>query len=228
MTKKNKLSTILLIGLSIIIFQLVNFFTGDKIGAKVAIDYVALLFKLISDVVVIIGILYTVTSKSKSIFKVSLISSLSIYWVVTFILYLFLKGVLINNIGLFIIIEFIALFILLVIIMFLSKFSSKVSRESLEISWFDKCEDIIYKLLANPNCQTYKDDLNKILEAIKYSDKASTEYRKDNEIYERINKIYEMVDYFNDEKEIKNSLSQILLLIKERNTIVLKSKRGSF
>lgn len=228
MTKKNKLSIIFLIGLSIIIFQLVSFFTGDKIGIKIAIDYVVLLFKLISDVVVIIGSLYAVTSKSKSIFKISLICFLSIYWGVTLILCSFLKGILINNIGLFVIIELIVLFILMVLILFLSKFNSKVSKEALEVTWFDKCEEILYKLLANPNCQVYKDDLNKVLEAIRYSDKASTEYRKDNEIYEKINKIYEMVDYFNDEKEIKNALSQILLLIKERNTIVLKSKRGSF
>ncbi|MDT8716275.1 hypothetical protein IAI10_06370 [Clostridium sp. 19966] len=84
-----------------------------------------------------------------------------------------------------------------------------------------QCENMVFSLKNTDEYNMFSEELNDLLEEIKYSDVTSEKYTKEFEIVEKIQKLSEDLEYYSnsiiDEKKVKESIKAIVKLVKERN-----------
>ncbi|MBU5437295.1 hypothetical protein KQI42_04700 [Tissierella sp. MSJ-40] len=239
MSNRNKVLPNIIIGLIIVIATLVIFFIGFSDKGRETIDYVALCFVLISEIALFGGLILILNCKmtmSKAFIRSGIISTLVIYWGITVLISLLLKSMFQNNLRGFVTIQIIIMCIVAIIIIGLLAVASKVhninQRNIEKTAWMQNNENIVISLITDEKLIPYKQSLNKLYEAIKYSDKISSDITKDKEIN------VELIELSNELKkgditllshhDVEEKVNSILSLLKERNALVKESKKGGF
>lgn len=241
MARNNRKMCIISISLIVIVVTLVVFFAGFSKVEKTTLDYLALMFILISEIALFAGLhlLNNKYSMNKVMINSGAISTLVIYWIVSIVLYLIYKNTHINNIGGFVTAQIILIALVAIIIISLCRVSSSVYASDIKIAdariCLQKCETIIFTLKNDSKYETYKKPLNKLYEAIKYSDKTAINNAMDEKINYGITQLSKALKDAYDEKDneensisINEKIDNIISLIKERNMGVCESKRGGF
>lgn len=237
MGKNKRLVANIAICLIIIMVTLVVFFLGFSQNERTNFDYVGLIFVLISEFALFAGLILLSVDNSymKTAFiRAGIITTLSGYWILTILTYLFFKRIFNNdNLEGFITIQIIIIGIAAIICVSLFMASSNVQRSNMKnISrrdWFQDGENIVFSLKNDMKFQSYRNDLEDLYEMLKYSDKIAVDSVLDKEIN---NAIILLSNCLKSEEvkeiEIKQHIENISSMINERNMITLKSKRGGF
>lgn len=241
MARNNRKMCIISIGLIVIVVTLVVFFAGFSKVEKATLDYLALMFILISEIALFAGLtlLNNKSSMNKVMVNSGVISTLVIYWIVSIVLYLIYKNTQINNIGGFVTVQIILISLVAIITISLCRVASSVHASDNKIAearvCLQKCENIIFTLKNDSKYETYKEPLNTLYEIIKYSDKTAMNNVIDEKINREILEIsndlkdsYSENDIDNKENHINEKIDHIISLIKERNMVLHESKRGGF
>jgi hypothetical protein len=224
-----------LIGLIVISATLVAFFVGFGNGQKESIDYMALAFVLISELVLFVMIISIDNFKNKAngLFLYSgVISALVVYWIVTTLISILLPGVLKDNINAFMTVQIIvfALSAIIVLLIIMSSFSVKdKSEKAAECNLLlQECERIVFSLNSNKKYVVIGRGLSDLYDELRFSDKSSSMQSDDSEINLRIIELKSKLEAAeNDENhDIKENIEDIILLIKNRNMAVKQLKSG--
>ncbi|AQR98178.1 MULTISPECIES: hypothetical protein [Clostridium] len=235
----SKARTLASIGIGFIVFivTLVVFFLGYTNHPMENIDWIAFIFVLISEILLFGGTTIILMKKypSNQMLLVSgIISTLSIYWIVTCILSIFNKNIFNGNTQGFITTQIIILAAALIISIALYVAGINVNENDDELAYsgiiIKDCESLAFSLKSNSNFSAYSSLLNKIYEEIKYSDKTKT-VENEQIIYNRIQTLKELLSTNENNSKIEDVsklVDEIVLLIKERNQSVLKLHQGGF
>jgi len=234
-----KVRTLVTIGIGLIVFivTLIIFFLGYTNHSKEGIDWLSLIFVLISEIALFGGtsvILSKNYSSSRMLLVSGIISTLSVYWIVASVLSVFSKNIFKDNIRGFATTQIVILAIALIISIALYAFGINVNEHDSKLEYsrliMKDCESLAFSLKSNVNFSAYSSLLDKIYEEIKYSDKTKS---VDNEetIYNKIDYLKELL--LNNENEPKLEdisiiVDEIVLLTKERNLSLLQLNQGGF
>ena len=229
MNKTFKNTLLSLVGLIVIavtlgVYLLLDF---DKTTASnVGISFVLLAQLALFGV--IIGIGFLPETQNKLFLRAGIISGLSLYFVVTVILF-FISGAFSCNINGLWILEIIAFAVILVIAIAIVLFSAKINSGNQKIlsdrRLMQICEKRISDLLSVNKNKTCEPQLVIILEKLKYCDKigAST---VDEKIVSAIMNLEK--DLGASEPNPNDIFEELTALISQRNTEMAENKRGGF
>lgn len=237
MSRKVRTLSTLGIGLIVFIVTLIVFLLGYINHSKEGIDWLGLIFVLISEIALFGGttvILSKNYSSSRMLLVSGIISTLSIYWIVTSVLSVFSNNIFGNNIRGFATTQIIILAIALIISIALYATGINVHENDSKVKYsgliMKDCESLAFSLKSNSSFSAYSSLLNKIYEEIKYSDKTKS-VENEEIIYNRIQYLKELLSD-NENKpnveDISTIVDEIVLLIKERNLSVLRLNQGGF
>ena len=237
MSSKTRTNANFGIGLIVILVTFIIFFVGYTDNPKSTIDWLRLIFILISEIAFFGGTTAFLSKKytsSQMLFMTGVISVLSLYFIATIVLSLLSNSIFHDNIRGFITTQTIILAIAL--ITSITLYSSAINHNEYDNALINarvkmnQCEEFIFSLKTNAKFGEYSSLLNKVYEEIKYSDKTkSTE--KDQIIYEKIEDLNNLLlnnEVESKSEDISNEVDNIVLLIKERNMSVLKMHQGGF
>ena len=234
MSKRQMTLANALVGIIIVVVTLVVFFVGFSSRPKETIDYVALVFILISEVAFFAGLIsvLNLNREKMSLIKLSIVSTLFMYLVVTILIGLYFMNRNNNLYGLIttnsILIGIVAILIILLSVANANINSSNESIIKRRIVIQD-CELKVYGLLKDSRFEAYYEGLNKLYETIKYSDKVSANKEGDIKIHQGIIKFSEYLntDEVNEEM-VNKKLKELIGLVEQRNMLLKELKRGSF
>lgn len=224
-----------LIGLIVIIITLVVFFVGFSVNApKQTIDYLALLFVLISEIALFGVTLVLIAHKDagdKLFVHSGVMSILVIYWLITTALSIFVnsffKGNAFGFITIQVIIMGVAAIILISLFLAASNIHDKNARALGAGMILQECENIIFSLLNNPQYQKIAGQLNQLYEELKYSEHSTCLPEQEIEIRLKINELSDRIKAAPlEETVITEAVNKIMVLIKVRNMAVKQSKGG--
>lgn len=236
MDKRSKVFSNIAIGVIVIIITLVLFFVGFEKVEKTNLDYLALMFILVSEVALFTGLILLIINEapmSSIIIRSGVISTLSIYWLLTIITYLVYKNAYKDSLGGFIAIQVIlmALAAIISISLFMSASNVHASNIKIESSriLLQDSENIVFNLKNQKAYALHKDSLDRLYETIKYSDKVASDSNMDERIKEHIVNLSNNLKENHEDKEAMNEcIENIITLVKERNMAVHTAKRGGF
>lgn len=237
MEHKVRTLTTLGIGLIVFIVTLIIFFLGYTNRSIETINFLGLIFVLISEIALFGSSAFILSknySSSRMILVFGITSTLFIYWITTSIILIFSKNIFGDNIRGFVTTQIIILAIALIISIALYASGINLSEHDSELKYLKTimkdCETLAFSLKSNPNFDSYSSLLNKIYEEIKYSDKTKS-VEIEQTIYEKLGMLNELLsDKENKPKteDILANIDEIVLLIKERNLSVLQLNQGGF
>lgn len=226
-----------IIGLIIISATLVVFFMGFGNGQKENIDYAALIFVIISEIV-LFGTMILIDdfkNKSNGLFLNSgVISALVLYWIATTLISILLPEVLKDNINAFITVQILVFALAAVIVLLIILASSHVKDSSEKASEYNlllqECEKMVFSLKNNKKYMSVGRGLSDLYDELRFSDKSSSMQSEDSEINQRIIDLRsKLVAAENDEdQDINENIQDIILLIKNRNTAIKQMKNGGY
>lgn len=222
---------VLLTGI-ILIVTLTVFFVGFGFSQKSLIDYVALIFVLISEGSFLAGIvLANKANQNKLFLKAGISSTLGIYWLISTLVSIFFKPMFGQNLNGLITTQVIVMALAAIAVLGISLASSTLSDKNSRESILQTCENVVFTLKNNKGTMNYSHQLNELWEALKYSDK--TVGVTDTEI-EIKGKVDELCGLFTDEKQqdptnaFPDKINEVMLLIKQRNQLAAQLKKGAF
>ncbi len=214
---------IALIGIIVVAITIVLFLIGMPFG-KLPIDYVALLFILMTEAIYFGILLYS--EKLSSFTNLAITPIASVYAFISLILSVLFKGLFVYNITAFVTIHIILLAIFAVIFLISGKVTSSVENNEkiavMQRAVIDECETKAEILLNSGRFPNHTKKLERIYEEIKYSDHISD--AKSGEILLAL----ENISLSTDDIDIDKDCEKVLMLIAERNAIVKQMKRGSY
>lgn len=225
------------IGLIVFIITLVIFLLGYTNHSKETIDWLGLIFILISEIALFGGATIILEKKypsSQMLLVSGIISILSIYWIATSILSVFNQNIFGSNIRGFATTQIIILAVASIISIALYAIGMNVHEQDSKLNYsrliMKDCESLAFTLKSNVNFSEYSSLLNNIYEEIKYSDKTKS-IENEETIYNKIEYLKELLS--NTEvkpklEDISPIVDEIVLLIKERNLSVLRLNQGGF
>lgn len=229
MRKNDKMLSAVVIGAIVILTTFLIFFlTNPK---KTSLDGISFLFILISEIILFVVIIFMVSKRlqlNKGIIQIGIISTLSVYFIIT-VLISILRHVFKNNINGLILINIIIIAVTAVICILLFVVSLKISasdqkiinvRENMEL-----LEKHVYELSVNKQYSKYEHPLNQIYESIKFTDKTSASL-VDPKLNHSIDILEDML--INNDRNVSDIIDEIISLLKQRNMELLNEKRGGF
>lgn len=236
MDKRSKVFSNISIGVIVIIITLVLFFVGFEKVEKNSLDYLALMFILVSEVALFAGLILLIINEapmSSIIIRSGVISTLSIYWLLTIITYLVYKNAYKDSIGGFVAVQLILMALAAIISISLFMAASNVHASNIKIEsrriLLQESENIIFNLKNQKTYVLYKNSLDRLYETIKYSDKVASGSTIDEGIKTKIvNLSNNLKENHEDKEAINECIEDIITLVKERNMAVHTAKRGDF
>lgn len=213
---------------------LMIFFFGNAKAEKESIDVAALLLILFSEIVLFGGIiaLNLLEGYRDRLFVNSGITTiLSLYWITATLFSLLARKNYVDNISGFVTVHFVIFGITLIISILIAVSYKTISENNQKLVdagiSIKKCEDTARLLSTNMKYLKYKDELNKMYEDIKYSDK-TIEVEEDKHILNQLSVLSEKLnsDSEDDSEEIKNSIDVIRETVKTRDLSIRELKRG--
>lgn len=236
MDKRSKVFSNISIGVIVIIITLVLFFVGFEKVEKNSLDYLALMFILVSEVALFAGLILLIINEapmSSIIIRSGVISTLSIYWLLTIITYLVYKNAYKDIIGGFVAVQLILMALAAIISISLFMAASNVHASNIKIEsrriLLQESENIIFNLKNQKTYVLYKNSLDRLYETIKYSDKVASDSTIDEGIKTKIvNLSNNLKENHEDKEAINECIEDIITLVKERNMAVHTAKRGDF
>jgi hypothetical protein len=224
-----------LIGLIVISVTLVGFFIGFGNGQKENIDYIALVFVLISELVLFGMMIFIDNFKNKAnglFLHSGIISALVLYWIATTLISILLPGVLKDNINAFITVQILVLALSAIIVLLIIIASSAVKDKGEKTAecnlLLQECERMVFSLKSNKKYKSIGRGLSDLYDELRFSDKSSSMQSEDSEINVRIIELKGKleVDENDESHDIKGNIEDIILLIKNRNMAVKQLKSG--
>lgn len=225
-----------LIGLVIIAATLIIFFVGFKITEKQTIDYLALTFVLVSEIVLFctLFILDSFKNIANKVFLYSgIMSTLILYLIITIILSILLPSRLNSNTNAFITVNCIAISLTIIVILSILTVSSKIveaNKKNSSDAALNECENIVFSLKNNRRYKEIENQINDLYEVLKYSDKRSFKAEKESEIRTKIidlsSKIKSTDNITNE--TITDSIDEIILMIRDRNNLLKQTKQEEY
>ncbi|SHI56753.1 hypothetical protein SAMN05444401_1023 [Clostridium amylolyticum] len=234
MDRRNKVFSNIAIGAIVIIITLVLFFVGFEKVEKTNLDYLALMFILVSETALFGGLILLIINEapmSGIIIRSGIISTLSIYWLLTIITYLIYKNAYKDSLGGFVAVQLIllALAAIISISLFMAASNVHASNTKIESSrvLLQDSENMVFNLKNQKAYALHKDSLDRLYETIKYSDKVASDSSIDERIKEHIvNLSNNLREKHEDKEAINECIENIITLVKERNMAVHTAKRG--
>jgi signal transduction histidine kinase len=221
-----------LIGMIVLFTTLTVFFVGFSSSQKSLIDYVALMFVLISEVSFFIGTaLANKTNPNKLFLTAGIFSTLGIYWLISTLVSIFYQPLFGQNLNGLITTQVIVMALAAIAVLGISLASSTLSGKSSKESILQACENTVFTLKNDTRTVNYSHQLNELFEALKYSDKTVAVTDTENEIK---GKVDELCDLFTDEKQqdstnaTTDKINEVMLLIKQRSQLAAQMKKGAF
>ncbi len=222
------------IGAIIIILTLLVFFLGNQ-SPKSSLDWLSLVFVLVSEIVVFGWLIYIKNSSanpSKRIFQTRIFSAFTVYWIINLLLALF-RDKFAGNSNYFILVNILLIGIIAAIFILLNTAATRVqmldSRTSNARLFMMNIENSLYALKTNNNYSEFKTELSSVYEKVQFSDKvgkSSYDLDLSNEV-DNLKAILSIND--KDAKaEVEKSISQILFFINQRNMEISQGKGGDF
>lgn len=229
MSKYDKILSSAVIGAIVIAATFLIFFLTRT--QKTSLDGAALLFVLISEIILFGGIIFILCDRSRSdktVIKIGMVSALSIYFIAA-VLTAFLRRGFKENLNGFILAN--ALFIMFTAVVFilLAVVSFKISSSNQKIKNarlnMDNLEKQVYGLMVDKKNSAYERPLNQIYEAVKFTDKTSAAI-VDGKLNDSIGALDDLLK--NQDENINDKFDEIISLLKQRNMELQKEKRGRF
>lgn len=213
---------------------LMIFFFGNAKAEKESIDVAALLLILFSEIVLFGGIIalnLLEGYKDRLFINSGITTILSLYWITATLFSLLARKNYIDNISGFVTVHFVIFGIALIISILIAVSYKTISENNQKLVdagiSIKKCEDTARLLSTNMKYLKYKDELNKMYEDIKYSDK-TIEVEEDKHILNQLSVLSEKLNSNSedDSEEIKNSIDVIRETVKTRDLSIRELKRG--
>ncbi len=235
MNNKTRMLCTFAIGVIVVIITVVIFFAGFSQGEKTTVDYTALLFELVSEIAFFAGVIFLINNESmdKTLIRAGLISTAILYWLVTTVIGL-LSGIIFEeNLGGFVTMQLIVMGVAAVVTICLFMAASSVQASNKEVErarlWLQEGENTVFALKGEAAFAAYSEQLEKLYEALRFSDKTAPDITKDIEINARVEILSsDLRKGVIEEADIYARINEIITLVKERNMLVLQSKRGGF
>lgn len=223
-------------GAIVIIITLVLFFVGFEKVEKTNLDYLALMFILVSEAALFAGLILLIVNEapmSSIIIRSGVISTLSIYWLLTIITYFAYKNAYKDSLGGFVAVQLILMALAAIISISLFMAASNVHASNTKIEscrvLLQDSEDMVFNLKNQKAYALHKDSLDRLYETIKYSDKVASDSSIDERIKDNIVNLSNNLKEKHEDKEAMNEcIENIITLVKERNRVVHTAKRGGF
>lgn len=213
---------------------LMIFFFGNAKAEKESIDVAALLLILFSEIVLfgsIIALNLLEGYKDRLFVNSGITTILSLYWITATLFSLLARKNYADNISGFVTVHFVIFGIALIISILIAVSYKTISENNQKLVdagiSIKKCEDTARLLSTNMKYLKYKDELNKMYEDIKYSDK-TIEAEEDKHILNQLSVLSEKLnsDSEDNSEEIKNSIDVIRETVKTRDLSIRELKRG--
>lgn len=235
MNKYIRVLPTILIGGIVILATIIIFFLSGTIANKSYLDWVGFAFVILSEIILYIttvGFLSREMTSSKVINLTGVLSTLSIYMIITICLYFF-RNIFKEHTNMFISIQIALAAFTAIISILLFTFAQGIqgSDENLQSSRqvMDECESKIYILMSQKEYKEFHAPMKEIYEMIKYGDKCG-ETSIDYSIINEIGNLDLLLKYnaIEEKQNILNSIDNIKSKIQIRNMELLNSKKGGF
>jgi len=232
----NPIVGILVIGITFIIF-----FLGLGGMVKTGLDYAALLFVVLSEILLFLGMGFVMRDRvfmSKTVIRSGMITLLWFYFLVT-VAFSSLSHLLFqDHVALFITAQLVILVLsaIIAILIFMAATKVKAADEK-NISAkaiLEKCDRMVYVLKADPAFIGYASLFSMLDDELRYCDRTVVSEIEDLNIYEKIEKLVDDLKNMHsgtdqaDKDTVESMVNEILVLIKERNQHALQMKRGGY
>lgn len=233
---KNTLKTVPTIVISsvIILLTLLSFFLG-VLSPRETLDWLGLVFVLISEMVLCSFLLYifsTSVNSSKRIFQTGVVSILTVYWIISVLLALF-RDKFVDNNNYFTILNILLIVIVAIISMLLNSAASRVQISNSETTnarlFMQDVAKNLFALKTDPVYSEYRSELSLVYEKAQFTDiigKSSYDSQLSNEVDNL--KVILNSNAEDTKMKVEKSISQILFFIKQHNVELSKGKRGGF
>lgn len=214
----------------ILFVTLIVFFVGLPYP-KTVVDITSLLFVLLSEAALFCGTaLVGSVVKNKVFITAGVTTSLVLYWLITVLAALLFKPVFGSHTGgliaVMVVVAALALLAVIAILLSGNRLPDDQGNAQDE-DIMQSCQDSVFNLLNDEDFKAYSGKLRELYEAFKFSDKTASLPFKETEISNQIEYLAGIGKQTNEE-EFSGLVNQILALIKQRNQLVLQSKKGSF
>lgn len=235
MDKNTKKISSIAIGFIVMAATLAIFFLSNTKTEISYLQWLALIFVLISELMLFLGIVFIVmqdSSSNKVFLSSGMISTLFIYCLITVISF-FSKNSFENNENGFIIMQIVFIAITAIIIVLINVFAIKVkdtNEKTTDMRLFmNDLEKRLYSLKSNNEYSQYQKVLDNIYEKIKYGDKngkSSVDGKIAKFVDELESNLAPVED--NNTSDIIQGIDKLTLLFNQRTNELLQSKRGRF
>jgi hypothetical protein len=220
-----------IIGLIVIAFTIIAFFLLNI--ERNAIQRTGLIFLLLSQIVLFIGLIVIRFLKKNSVVFIG--SALSVTLVIYFFVTLstvVLTGKFIQNFNTFVLLQIFIVAQLSVVIVIIFTVGHKIAKTDnntlKKMTFMNDYERRIFALLSNSQNTKYKQQLNTIYEDTKYADKVGSS-SLDNELSIAIDKLERLLDNTDSkDEEILALFDKLNSFLKRRSLEISQSKRGGF
>lgn len=232
MNKTFKLASTAIIGLIVISITVAVFFLVTATPRE-SLDWWALSFVLLSELLVFGGLIYLTMSASVSgghIILTGILSSLSIYWGISVALAV-LRNMFADHQNTYIVVNIILIGFVLIISVMLNMTALKVqcaeSKTNNSRLFLQDIENRLYLLQSNNSYLEVMQGLFSLYEKVKFSDKIGISSH-DKALSDEIDKLEVTLDDMADGKKekVESSISQIMFFLKQRNMELSQSKKG--
>ena len=228
-------NSILAIGAVLLLIVAAAFIIFVDMGG-ILLRWLALFFLVFSGMASTLGfyMLSTVGSGHNKVFLRSGVGgALFLYLAVTLVLS-FASRIFINNLTLYIMLNAGIIVAAAVVIIIVHTFSRRIAHSDLQTmgkkAFMDECERRFYNLLADSKNAKYYQELNKLHEMVKYSDKVGTG-SEDYKIDAALDRLEAALASENEERAQTNIpalINEVNTLFNRRKGEVSESKRGGF
>jgi len=230
MLRRNR--TIGIIGAIIVVFTLSAFFLLSF--ERIALYLWALTFLLIAEIILCTGLIAirSLDANHNRVFiRSGITSSLFLYFAATLIIVLFVRQFE-NKLHTFILFQLGIIAFFAIIILLLLIFSRRIANQDCKTiddrKCIDACEKRVYDLLSDNKNIGYRNDLNKLYNSLKYSDKIGSS-SVDDKIESQIALLESALgNTEKDKNHIMKLFSEISTFINQRTGEISRLKRGSF
>lgn len=230
MNGKMKIFLTLGIGLIIIAVTLVLFLIGFNGIEKTTLNWLAMTFLLISEVMLIAGLLLSplyIKTMNAVLITSGVYSTLFAYWIITACLAIFAKVFFADNLRAFISTQLIVFGIVAIVIIALFISAANVKSDDDKIKnravILKNSENIAFSLASNPQYRQFKNILDRLYEELKYSDNNAEIADLDQLVFSAMNELAEKLNKVEvDNEDIEKKINSIILHVKERNRAAIQ------
>ncbi|MGE5391238.1 MAG: hypothetical protein ACM3PE_09275 [Deltaproteobacteria bacterium] len=215
------------IGLVIVAVTLIVFFVGFSAGEKTTLDWLSLIFVLVAEIALIIGMIYmplTQPGAGANLIRMGVLTTLLIYLAATVIMWLFAHPVFGDNRNGFITTQIVILGSAATVIMALMTSASSLSgKEGQDEGGSEIIKNSmmrVFTLKTNPDNQVYAQVLEQLYDEFKYCDHNKSLAGMDQSIETSVLELAEYLAGPSDvrtQEEVEARTDKIIAQIKERN-----------